>query len=441
MQTDFSKKNKHHVSKITTAFLSKKLTIPLVQESGFECSSIVCVGDVVKEGQVIAEVSRDVYGSKSFGVAKIHSPIPGKITDIKNCNYPDGKQGKAVEILLNGSFTYIGKSQNAFDWKNYSPAMLLRTISESGVVNTFSNIKCSSLELEINKLRDQENKKLVVRLFDEDPSCETDSILTKSEFEKIATGIFITAKASDVNEIIIAYSNNSQIVEILNIEKKNLFGSLPITFLEMNTKYYPSGCKQEIISVYKKLKKINISKTKIQNNCIFTDANTMCHVYNAVVLNIPVETANIFVTGDCLQARALLKVRIGTSLREIAKQCGGFIKNLNQIIINGKINGIAVNSLEIPVTKYVKSVSFSCEKDISDRSVDVCLRCGRCRIVCKNHLCPDVIYAKVINDATVDTIYTDSVSLCTECGVCSAYCPSKLPLMQIIKLLKAEKKI
>ena len=73
--------------------------------------------------------------------------------------------------------------------------MLLRTISESGVVNTFSNTYCSSLELEVNKIRDEENKKLVVRLFDEDPSCETDSILTRIEIEKIATGIFITATA------------------------------------------------------------------------------------------------------------------------------------------------------------------------------------------------------------------------------------------------------
>ena len=439
VRSDFSKKDKQPVTKTTTGFLSKKISIPLVQENDFECTSVVRVGDSVKEGQVIAEVSRDVYGSKSFGVAKIHSPIPGKITDIKNCSFPNGKQGKAVEILLNGSFTYIGKKQSAFDWKNYSPAMLLRTISESGVVNTFSNTYCSSLELEVNKIRDEENKKLIVRLFDEDPTCETDSILTRSEFEKIATGIFITAKTSDVNEIIIAYSNNFKLPTLLNIQQKDLFGSLPITYLEMDSKYYPAGGKRELISAYKKQKKLSLSKSKIQKSCIFTDANTMLHVYNAVVLNIPVETVNVFVNGDCLQAKALLNVRIGTSFLDIAKQCGAFIKPLNQIVVNGKINGIAVNTLDTPITKYVKSISFTSEKDSSDRGVDVCLRCGRCRNVCKAGLCPDVIYAKVIYGATVDSIYEESVSLCNECGVCSAYCPSKLPLTQVIKLLKAEK--
>ena len=69
-----------------------------------------------------------------------------------------------------------------------------------------------------------------------------------------------------------------------------------------------------MISAYKKQKKLSLSKSKIQKSCIFTDANTMLHVYNAVVLNIPVETVNVFVNGDCLQAKALLNVRIGTSL-------------------------------------------------------------------------------------------------------------------------------
>lgn len=439
MISDFAKKDKYPVTQTTTGFLSRIVTIPLTQENDFACSSIVNEGDFVKEGQVIAEASRDTYGTKSFAVAKIHSPIPGKITAIKDCNYPNGKQGKAIEILLNGSFTYVGKQHNAFDWNNYSPAMLLRTISESGVVNTFSNSYCTSLEREINKIKDEADKKLIVRLFDEDPSCETDSILTRSELEKIATGIFITAKTADVDEIIIAYSASSKISTKLNLQEKELFGNIPVSYLEIDARYYPAGGERELIEAYKKLKKISVSKSAIKKSCIFSDSNTMLHVYNAVVLNIPVETVNVFVNGDCLQSKALLKVNIGTSFEDIAKQCGGFVKTLGKIIVNGQINGVAINSLDTPVTKYVKSISFIPEKDTFDRSVGVCLRCGRCRDVCKTGLCPDVIYAKVLGGAVVENAYTDSASLCTSCGLCSAICPSKLPLTQVINLIKVEK--
>ena len=141
---DFDISDKNPINQTTIGFLPKKVVIPFEQESNFKCTNVVSKGESVREGQVIAEVSRDVYGVKSFGTSKIHSPIPGKVLDIKNCSFPNGKQGKAIEILLEGNFTYIGKEPRILDWKNYSPAMLLRSISESGVINTFSNNYFSS---------------------------------------------------------------------------------------------------------------------------------------------------------------------------------------------------------------------------------------------------------------------------------------------------------
>ncbi|MCR5613274.1 hypothetical protein [Treponema sp.] len=438
MLSDF-KKNKNPVQASTIGFLPRTVTIPLSQETGFECSSIVKAGDSVKEGQVIAEVSRDRYGTKAFGVAKIHSPIPGKVIGIKNCTYPNGLQGNAIEILLSGSFTYTGKKQSQFEWQNYSPAMLLRTISDSGVVNTFSNTFCSSFELEVNKIKDSENRRLFVRLFDEDPTCQTDSILTRNDFDKIAQGILITAKVSDATELIIAYAANEKLQNMFNIQQSDLFGPLPVTYLPLDVRGYPAGGKRELINAYKKLRKNSLPNSKIEKECLFTDSNTMMHVYNAVVMNIPVETVNVFVTGDCLQAKALLNVRIGTTLDSIAKQCGGFIKKLGRIIVNGEITGTAINSLDTPVTKYVKSITFTSETNHLDDCAEMCLRCGRCRHVCKSGLSPDIIYSSVIYGAEVEKIFIDSAALCNECGICSAFCPSHLPLTQIIKLVKNER--
>ena len=117
-----------------------------------------------------------------------------------------------------------------------------------------------------------------------------------------------------------------------------------------------------------------------------------------------------------------------------------FTKKLGKIIVNGQISGVAINSLDTPVTKYVKSISFNSRQDNYDRSVGVCLRCGRCRSVCSLDLSPNIIYAKKINNAQVDPIYLESAMLCTECGLCSAICPSKLPLTHVIRLLKEESK-
>ena len=68
--SDFAKTNKYNVQKTTVSFLPRTVTIPLSQVDNFECECIVRPGDFVKEGQVIAEVSRELYGTKSFGASK-----------------------------------------------------------------------------------------------------------------------------------------------------------------------------------------------------------------------------------------------------------------------------------------------------------------------------------------------------------------------------------
>lgn len=436
---DFDISDKNPINQTTIGFLPKKVVISFEQESNFKCTNVVSKGESVREGQVIAEVSRDVYGVKSFGTSKIHSPIPGKVLDIKNCSFPNGKQGKAIEILLEGNFTYIGKEPRILDWKNYSPAMLLRSISESGVINTFSNNYFSSFEIETNKLRDYDEKKLFVRLFDEDPSCRIDSSLVRSELKKIIIGIYIVSKIIEANEIIISYSADLNFESLLSDELKTYLSSIPVKYMPIDTKYYPAGGKQELVNSFIKQNKLSENSESIEKSSMFIDANTLVHVYNSVVLNIPVEYVNIFVDGDCLQAKALLKVPIGTTLNHIASQCGGFVKKMNKIIINGNVKGVSINDLNTPITKYVKSITFSSEKNNFASDFGFCIHCGKCRAVCKAEICPDLIYSSVMEGTHIEKIYIDSASLCSDCEVCSFVCPSKLPLSKVIKLVKDER--
>lgn len=431
ISSDFSKKSKKLISQTTTGFLPGVVTVPLLQENEFECTSTVREGDIITEGQIIAEVNHEKYGARSFGVAKIHSPLPGKVIGIVNCPYPDGKHGKAVKIHLGGEFSHIGKKPSPFDWKSYSPSMLLRSISESGVINTFNPLSPRSLELDIASLRDKDHKKLVVRLFDEDPSCMADSTLCRCEFEKIRTGIFIAAKVSDCDEIIIAVDKRVKHGDFT--EGTSL---IPVTVVEIDTKNYPCGSTKQLVSAYKKQRKLTVTEKYVYERCLFTDAVTMLNVYNAAVLNIPVESVYVYVTGDCLQASGLLKVCIGTSVKDIAKQCGGFVKKPGKIIVNGLIGGTSISSLDTPVTKYVKSIVFTSKASNYDQSSSCCLHCGNCRAVCNAGLCPDMIFEHMTKGISIDPVFLEATSMCGECGICSIYCPSKLPLTQMIKILK-----
>ena len=59
-----------------TAFLPHNLLVPLSQDSGHTCKSLVKSGDRVSEGQIIARADDDLD-------ITIHSPLPGTILDVE----------------------------------------------------------------------------------------------------------------------------------------------------------------------------------------------------------------------------------------------------------------------------------------------------------------------------------------------------------------------
>ena len=84
------------------AFLPRSVNIPLCEEYNTVCKTLVKPGDLVTEGQLIAT-------AVSKTKAPIHSSLPGIVENIVNCQCPNGKTEKAIQISLKGSFTYLGK--------------------------------------------------------------------------------------------------------------------------------------------------------------------------------------------------------------------------------------------------------------------------------------------------------------------------------------------
>jgi electron transport complex protein RnfC len=97
-----------------------------------------------------------------------------------------------------------------------------------------------------------------------------------------------------------------------------------------------------------------------------------------------------------------------------------------------------VSSLDVPITKYVKSVSFlSAEKKLDSISYS-CVSCSCCRTVCPVGLSPDLLYNFMVNNLKISEVYKKSSLLCTECGLCNSNCKSRLPLSQTIAVLKKQ---
>lgn len=408
------------------AFLPRIVTVPLSQEDGVSYNCLVNPGDVVKEGSIIA-VSE---GTKSR--INIHSPLPGTVTEISKCFSPDGKKDSSVKIKFRGSLSYLGKKHNQKELDSVSKNSIIDILADFGVINTFRTEHPENLGVQIKSiLEGNERRNLVVRLFDEDPYRITDSLMAKFFFDQIVTGARFAAKAIEAKGIVFAIDNHFHDKELFNKTEYN-----DIRALEMNIRRYPCGTPREIVSSFDRGSLKRSCTFTLSKKDLFCDASTIYEVYKAVALGIPSIDKYVHFSGDCLNASCLLEVKLGTTLRDIVSQIGGFAKEPALVVVNGLLCGNSVHSLDVPITKYVKSVEFSSKNRVIDEQIHTCINCGNCRSACPVKLSPDILYNNTVYFKRLPENFAASSLACIECGLCNTVCPARLPLCQIITVLK-----
>ena len=166
--SNFISADKNTLSTSVNAFLPKIAFIPIEEDDSGKAEIMVNEGDRVQEGDVIARLKG----------LNIHSSLPGLVQKIEQIQYANGKQGLCAKIALNGSFNYLGKKNEAQDWKKYEDSELVFMLKEAGVINTFA--KATPLYSQIIDLQKSKGSSLVVRMFDADPSFVTDGYSQKT---------------------------------------------------------------------------------------------------------------------------------------------------------------------------------------------------------------------------------------------------------------------
>jgi len=407
------------------AFMPRLVVIPLTQEKKCRCKSLVYPGDLVKEGEVIAELA-----SNDSLRAKIHSPIPGRVVDFVSVLCPNGCYEKAVRIQLEGSFVFTGKKLTEKNWSFTPSGELLKTFSEKGILNTFTTNKQLSLATQIQELKKKASTNLIVRLFDDDRFRLADSLLTKFSFKQIIEGAKITAKVIGAKKIVFAMDAKSNFESQIKEVSDDAF-----YFLKMNISKYPIGFKHKIIAACNKNQK-KMPDLTISLEDLFVDSYTMLSVYNAVIYEEPVIANYVHFSGNCIPVSCFLQVKTGFLIKDFIEQLGGFVHQPSLIIINGKICGNAINSLDVPITKEVKSIEFISKLHKTDYQIYSCIDCGNCRNVCSVGISPDLLYKFATDNLQISQTQINSAVKCAGCSLCNTVCPSRLPLSQTIDVLK-----
>ncbi|MBT4503610.1 MAG: 4Fe-4S dicluster domain-containing protein, partial [Gemmatimonadetes bacterium] len=107
------------------------------------------------------------------------------------------------------------------------------------------------------------------------------------------------------------------------------------------------------------------------------------------------------------------------------------------VVSGGPMMGFALGDLSAPVTKGTSGITVLTAADVRQAEEQACVRCGRCVDVCPLNLVPTKI-ALAARHRDHELAQRYHIMACMECGCCAYNCPSRIPLVQLIRVGKAQ---
>jgi electron transport complex protein RnfC len=89
------------------------------------------------------------------------------------------------------------------------------------------------------------------------------------------------------------------------------------------------------------------------------------------------------------------------------------------------------------VTKGTSGITVLTEADVKRSEETSCVRCGRCVDVCPLNLVPTKM-ALASKHRDWDLAKRYYLTACCECGCCAYVCPAAIPLVQLMRMGKAQ---
>jgi len=410
---------------IETHAVPKRVFIPLSQHIGAPAVPVVKKGDDVKVGTLIAK-------GESFISANIHSSVSGKVFAVDTVADTNGYKTKAVIIDVEGDEWEENIVRNHELIKDIAlePKEIVERIKSCGIVGLGGACFPSHVKYMV-----PEGKKvdtLVINAVECEPYLTADHRIMLERTEEILVGIEIMKKALKVNRAIVGIEANKPDA-IAKMEK--VAADFPGTEIQALKVQYPQGAEKQLIKAALN-REVPSGKLPLDVGCVVNNVGTALAVYEAVQKNKPLFERVVTVTGKKIKRTANFLVRIGTPVDAIVESVGGVPEGTEKIVNGGPMMGKAVVSTDIPVTKGTSGIIFFDKSEAKRKKVSNCIRCAKCVTVCPMGLSPYLL-EKLAEKNNWEELEKMSVTDCIECGSCSYTCPSARPILDLMRLGKA----
>ena len=413
-------------SPITVAPLPDRVVVPLSQHIGAPATPCVAKGDHVKVGQLIGQ-------SSGFVSANVHSPISGVVTAVDSLPDGAGLRKPAIVIEREGDewLETIDRSDALIQSCHLTPKEIIDKIAAAGLVGMGGATFPAHVKLSIPA--GQKAECLIINGVECEPYLTSDYRTMLERGSEVLVGVQILCKALDVNKAYIGIEDNKP--EAISHLTTLAAGYPHIEIVPLRTKYPQGGEKQLIQAITGKA--VPSGGLPIHVGVVVQNIGTALAVYEAVQKNKPLIERVVTVTGKTLRDPSNFMVRIGTPISSLIDLCGGMPQDALKVINGGPMMGRALANIDAPVTKGTSGIVIMRNRESLRTPASSCIKCAKCVGVCPMGLEPYLLN-KLTRLKRFDDLEPLRITDCIECGSCAYTCPASIPLLDYIRVGKAE---
>ena len=405
---------------IETAYVS------MAQHLGAPATPVVAVGDKVLVGQVIAEPSGFISGY-------VHSPVSGTVKKIEPRADIAGNLVPHIEITVEGDewMENIDRTPDIIREIPYTAEEIIAKVKNAGIVGLGGASFPTHVKLAPPK--DKKAECLILNGTECEPYLTSDDRIMRERPEEILLGGVIMMKALGVTRGYVGIEENKPAAIASMTEAAKAYPQIEVVTLK---KRYPQGGEKQLIDAVIR-RQVPSGGLPIETGAVVQNVGTSLAVYEAVQKNKPLIDNVITVTGKCLPVQHNYKVRIGTPMSKILEVAGGVPEKAAKLISGGPMMGRAIANPDAATVKANGAILLLTEEETRRRPESNCIRCSKCASACPMGLEPWLL-DKLGRAGLHAELEQERVYDCIECGCCSFTCPAGIPLLDVIRISKAE---
>jgi electron transport complex protein RnfC len=409
-----------------------QVKIPLLQNAGAICQPLTKPRQEVVLGEILGDAD-------AFVSSPVHASISGTTQMPCAVTLPNGRHMQAIPIKAAETQPIAGDDlyRDFFggDWpcsglEQHAPEGIVQSVRDAGIVGQGGAAFPTHVKLKRNESKPINT--LLVNGCECEPYLTADYRIMVEAPAPILTGALLAARACGARRVVVAVEDNKPLaVDTLRKAAKGC----DVEIIQLATKYPQGGEKQTIKAALGRT--VPGGGLPLDVGVVVINVGTAAAVARAVLKGKSLTHRVVSVTGDGIHTPKNLLVPIGTAYGELIDACGGMNDAATRVVAGGPMMGFALAELDMPVTKGTSGVLVLTEADVRHSRETHCIRCGRCVDVCPMNLVPSRL-ALASRNQNWELVRKYHITSCMECGCCAYVCPAGIPLVQLMRMGKAQ---